>query len=63
MMMQQQMMMAQAGMVNVTVPEGKNEGDFFKAKMPDGQIVKCQVPPGAGPGAVIQVKAPPPKEE
>jgi hypothetical protein len=47
-----------APMVNVTVPEGKQPGDTFKAQMPDGQVVKVAVPEGAGPGAVVQVPVP-----
>ena len=50
--------MAAPNMVNVTVPDGAFAGDMFTARMPNGQLAQCEVPPGAGPGAVITVNAP-----
>ena len=46
--------------MNVVVPEGYTAGTTFTAALPDGNLINVTVPPGAGPGEVIQVAALPP---
>ena len=42
----------------VIVPEGCEPGDVCAFQMPSGTTIRIQVPPGSGPGSVLEVVDP-----